>query len=60
MKIGDRVTHEYLGDGEIVNDLNGRGVFMVKCDKTPNIRYNMGENPTLVFKSNLTIIGVTE
>ena len=57
MKIGDKVTHEYLGDGEIVDDLKllSTTAYMVKFDKIPPIRYNMGENPTLAFESNLTL-----
>lgn len=57
MKIGDKVTDEYLGNGEIVDDLNRsiKGAFMVKFDITPDIRYNMGENPTLAFKENLML-----
>ncbi len=57
MKIGDKVIDDYLGDGEIVNDLTHiiKGAFMVKFDKTPPIRYNMGQNPTMVFNNSLKL-----
>ena len=57
VKIGDKVKEDYLGNGEIVDDLNKniRGAFMVKFDKDPPIRYNMGNNPTLIFGSELIL-----
>ncbi len=57
MKLGDKVVDDYLGDGEIVNDLTHiiKGAYMVKFDKTPSMRYNMGQNPTLVFADKLEL-----
>ena len=57
VEVGDKVIDEYLGDGEIVRDLDSsiRGAFLVKFDETPPFRYNMSQNPTLAFGSNLTL-----
>lgn len=58
MNIGDRVHDDYLGDGEIVDDFDKRVAdsFMVKFDTTPPTRYNMGENPTFIFRSSLKLL----
>jgi len=55
MKTGDRVRHDFLGDGEITDTNSCLDCFMmVKFDKTPPKEYNMCENPTIVFKTELT------
>lgn len=58
-KLNDRVIDDCLGAGE-VKELIGsslqRGMvvgYMVLFDKTPDVRYNMGQNPTMVFPSAL-------
>ena len=57
MKVGDKVRHDFLGNGEITDDLDMciRGAFMVLFDNVPSFRYNMCDNPTLVFRSELTL-----
>jgi hypothetical protein len=53
-KIGQRVKHNYLGKGKIVKTFKGLPfVFLVLFDKTPDVRYNMCQNPTPVFKTDL-------
>ena len=60
--IGDRVEHEYLGNGEIIkvikSMLNSRenAAYIVMFDEQPAMAYNMGENPCLVFPSSLNKI----
>ena len=62
--IQKRVTHEYLGDGvvtEIIRSgLNRNRIIacMVLFDTDPPTRYNLGQNPCMVFLSSLTSIGV--
>lgn len=57
--IGQRVVAEYLGAGTVIERIKiARGnplciAYMVRFDKTPDARYNMGENPTMVFPSSL-------
>lgn len=53
-KPGDRVNHPYLGLGEYVKDVGYCGLSNVLFDETPNVRYNIGENPTVVFTNDLT------
>ena len=56
---GQRVVAEYLGAGTVIERIKiARGnplciAYMVRFDKTPDVRYNMGENPTMVFPSSL-------
>ena len=58
-KKGDRVIDDHLGPGciecEIRSSLDSGLViaYMVLFDKTPDFRYNMAENPTMVFASAL-------
>ena len=53
ISIGDRVKEDYLGEGEVIKilkDLYGNAWgYLVMFDKTPDVRYNMGENPTLAL-----------
>lgn len=51
MKQGDRVNHEYLGQGTFIKEI--ASLSLVKWDKTPPERYNMGENPCVVFTKEL-------
>ena len=44
-KKGDRVRDAYLGDGTFIKYVSG--LCLVQWDKTPSIKYNMGENPSL-------------
>ena len=55
MKQGDRVIHEYLGKGTVIkaNSIHLVGMALVKWDNQPPVRYNMGENPTAMFTSDL-------
>ena len=54
LKKGDRVRHEYLGDGTFLQMI--QFMAFVKFDKTPHKRFNMGENPLVVFIDKLTKI----
>lgn len=61
--IQKRVTHEYLGDGvvtEIIRSGLNRNCIacMVLFDTDPPTRYNLGQNPCMVFLSSLTSKGV--
>lgn len=56
---GQRVIDSYLGAGTVVIPIKSLlssklyVAYMVQFDKTPDARYNMGENPTMVFPSSL-------
>jgi hypothetical protein len=56
---GDRVNHNFLGNGEVTEVINSNFglkepmLYMVKFDTRPAIEYNMGENPTLAFPEDL-------
>lgn len=52
MKKGDKVIHKYLGKGEVIKNISF--MTLVKWDKTPDKRYNMGENPCAIFTEELT------
>ena len=59
-KIGDRVKDSgFLGEGEVTkiikSDLDSKVIvgYMVMFDKTPDIRYNMGENPCFMLNGQL-------
>ena len=54
IKFGDKVKHKYLGTGTFIKKISLMS--LVKWDKTPDIRYNMGQNPTPVFTSELKAI----
>ena len=56
--VGERVTHKYLGNGEVTKIIkssldNSNAAYIVLFDSRPDVRYNMGENPTMVFPSGL-------
>lgn len=57
IKPGDRVRHEYHGDGTViavrVTPLNFASVLL---DKRPDVAYNMGQNPTVLWPHELTVI----
>jgi len=58
---GQRVNHEYLGNGTFLKHLSTFFsdkfiMSLVEFDKTPNIKYNSGENPCAVFTRKLTKI----
>jgi hypothetical protein len=52
-KIGQRVKHEYLGEGEVIKFFKDIPLVSVKFDNIPDVRYNMGENPTAVWYVDL-------
>jgi len=60
LKIGDRVQDDgFLGEGEVVeivmeyyNNKAHTG-YMVKFDKTPDVRYNMAQNPCFMLKGSI-------
>jgi hypothetical protein len=60
-KLNDRVVDACLGAGEVKELIESslqRGMvvgYMVLFDKTPDVRYNMGQNPTMVFPSALKV-----
>ncbi len=58
-KSGDRVIDYFLGAGSVVkpvrSSLDG-GItiaYIVLFDETPDVRYNMEQNPTMVFASGV-------
>jgi hypothetical protein len=56
-KIGQRVKHNYLGKGRIVKTFKDYDFLLVVLfDKTPDMRYNLGQNPTAVFDKELEVI----
>lgn len=54
MEKGDRVKHYYLGKGTFIKTISFMS--LVKWDKTPDFRYNFGQNPTIVFTDKLKLI----
>ena len=50
-KEGDRVIHTALGVGTYIKQYSG--LALVKWDKTPDMKYNRGENPCVVFIEDL-------
>jgi len=58
-KKDDRVVDDYLGAGSVVRPIKSgldsklTIAYIVLFDKTPDFRYNMGENPTMVFTGSL-------
>ena len=58
-KKNERVVDDYLGAGEVEEVIESslqKGLivaYMVRFDKTPDVRYNMAQNPTMVFPSGL-------
>ena len=57
--LGQRIVVAEFGAGTIIERIKiARGnplciAYMVRFDETPDVRYNMGENPTMVFPSSL-------
>jgi len=62
---GQRVVAEYLGAGTVIERIKISRLnplcmaYMVRFDETPDVRYNMGENPTMVFPSSLRDLAET-
>ena len=58
LSVGHRVNHEYLGIGRVVQveGLPLDSLCLVSFDTTLPIRYNMGENPTVVFIKDLEVV----
>jgi len=61
-KIGDRVKDSgFLGEGEVTKiiksdlDCNEIVGYMVMFDKTPDVRYNMDENPRFMLNGELYV-----
>ena len=54
MKKGDRVKHEYLGEGTFIKEISF--LSLVKWDENPPERFNMGENPCAMFTKDLVKI----
>lgn len=56
-KIGDRVTHKYLGAatviGEYVDNSLRRWAYTIMVDVKPSVRYNMGNKRCFVFPADL-------
>ncbi len=57
-KQGERVVDGYLGAGEIFSVIYASSPkklfgYSVLFDETPDMRYNCGENPCLVFPDTL-------
>ena len=50
-KKGDRVKHEYLGEGTFIKEISFMS--LVKWDNVPAIKYNMGTNPCVIFTEQL-------
>jgi len=48
---GNRVEHKYLGKGTAIKTISF--MTLVQWDKTPDKRYNMGENPCAIFTKEL-------
>ena len=55
-KVGDRVRHEYLGTGTVVDVPIKSVLAMVQYDVTSHVRYNMGENPTVSLLYDLEVL----
>jgi len=51
-----RVTHPLFGDGELLGILETGMFWMVRFDKDPPVEYNMGENPVLMFSSDVSYL----
>lgn len=60
-KPGDRINHEYLGNGTLIENLgvtiSGKKPtgWLIRFDNTPPEEYNCGENPCLVFESSISM-----
>ena len=54
-----RVVDEYLGAGTVIERIKINPfciAYMVRFDETPDVRYNMGQNPTMVFPGSLSAL----
>ena len=56
-KPGTKVTHDYLGNGEVVRSLEKYAIngWLIQFDKDPPYEYNMNLNPTFIFKNELKL-----
>ncbi len=57
MKVGDRVKtkHEFLSDGEIIDDVGGLG-YIVKLDKKAPNEYAWDTYEVLMFEDDVELI----
>ena len=59
LKVGNKITHDFLGQGEVVKIIQGTSkkvfAYMVMYEKNPPLDYNGGCNPCLCWASDLTI-----
>ena len=60
LRINQRVKDEFLGKGTILKIVNGTDkkvfAYIVEFDKTPPKDYNGGVNPSLRWRSNLSVL----
>jgi hypothetical protein len=60
LRVNQRVKDEFLGEGTIVKIVNGTDkkvfAYIVEFDKTPPKDYNGGVNPSLRWRSNLSVL----
>jgi hypothetical protein len=56
---GDRVMHSYLGAGTVEQAIKSAYsmyyafAYVVRFDETPDVSYNSGRNPTMVYTDTL-------
>ena len=60
LRVNQRVKDEFLGEGTILKTVNGTDkkvfAYIVEFDKTPPKEYNGGVNPSLRWRSNLSVL----
>ena len=60
LRVKQRVKDEFLGEGTILKIVNGTDkkvfAYIVEFDKTPPKDYNGGVNPSLRWRSNLSVL----
>jgi hypothetical protein len=56
IKIGDRVEHDYLGTGTVVEELRGWAMHRVLWDDAPDPCYNLSVNPCAVHNHKLRLL----
>tara|TARA_R110002020_G_scaffold453970_2_gene669212 strand:+ start:10549 stop:10740 length:192 start_codon:yes stop_codon:yes gene_type:complete len=60
LRVNQRVKDEFLGEGTILKIVNGTDkkvfAYIVEFDKTPPKDYNGGVNPSLRWRSNLSVL----
>ena len=60
LRVNQRVKDEFLGEGTILKIVNGTDkkvfAYIVEFDKTPPKEYNGGVNPSLRWRSNLSVL----